>query len=153
VTSDITCTRVLEFDAGHRVWRHEGKCAHLHGHRYKVEVTARGTSNPTDELGRVIDFSVIKERLGTWIDKNWDHGMILYQRDHIAGLWEKHSVRADALSLYGQKFYLLPLNPTAENIAYWLISYVCPQLFEDLGIQVIKITVWETPNCNATVTL
>ena len=33
----ITCTRRIEFDAAHRVMGHEGKCKHLHGHRYALE--------------------------------------------------------------------------------------------------------------------
>ena len=50
-----TITRRLEFDAGHRVYQHESKCNHVHGHRYVVEVEATGT---LDGLGRIIDFSV-----------------------------------------------------------------------------------------------
>lgn len=50
----ITVTRVLEFDAGHRVVNHESKCATLHGHRYKVEIVAAAPG--LDSLGRVIDF-------------------------------------------------------------------------------------------------
>jgi 6-pyruvoyl-tetrahydropterin synthase len=29
------CTRVMTFDAAHRVLRHESKCASLHGHTYR----------------------------------------------------------------------------------------------------------------------
>ena len=36
----ITCTRKIEFDYGHRVFKHGSKCKHIHGHRGVIEVTA-----------------------------------------------------------------------------------------------------------------
>lgn len=51
--STISCTRRLTFAAGHRVWKHEGKCAHPHGHNYVVEVTARAAArDAAREIGR-----------------------------------------------------------------------------------------------------
>ena len=61
----------------HRIPRHESKCAAFHGHRYAAELTCLA---PLDDRGRVIDFGVVKERVGGWIDENWDHTAIL-QRD------------------------------------------------------------------------
>ena len=75
--STVTCTRRLEWDAMHRIPRHESKCAAFHGHRYAAELTCLA---PLDDRGRVIDFGVVKERVGGWIDENWDHTAIL-QRD------------------------------------------------------------------------
>ena len=40
---------------------HESKCAHLHGHNYKFEFHC--TAGSLDNVGRVIDFSDIKEKL------------------------------------------------------------------------------------------
>ena len=57
----VTCTRRLCFEAGHRVYGHESKCANLHGHSYKVE---RGLRSGAGRVGRVIDFSVLKEKIG-----------------------------------------------------------------------------------------
>ena len=136
----ISITRLLEFDAGHRVLNHEGKCHTLHGHRYKVEVEA--TSKYLDPLGRVIDFSEVKMRLGSWLDENWDHTCVFYEKDQEA---------LDAFhSMSGRKdCYLLPVNPTAENMAHYLLNKICPKLFKDSEVQIIKITIWETPNCRA----
>jgi 6-pyruvoyltetrahydropterin/6-carboxytetrahydropterin synthase len=139
----ISCTRIIEFDAGHRVYKHESKCSNVHGHRYKVEIKAIRNFEKVDVLGRVIDFSVIKEKLGGWIDKFWDHGMLLFENDPIKEAWcEGH--------MADQKCYWLPLNPTAENLAYYLLMNICPRLFDELGIKVIEVVVWETPNCKAT---
>ena len=75
----IVNTRRLEWDAMHRIPGHEGKCRAFHGHRYVAEITCAA---PTlDALGRVVDFGVIKQRVGTWIDENWDHTAILAAHD------------------------------------------------------------------------
>lgn len=140
----ITVTRLLEFDAAHRVMNHESKCATLHGHRYKVEVTA--TSAKLDKIGRVIDFSVIKEKIGGWLDHHWDHTSII---------WSKDEATVEALVKLPAKkpVCIVAWNPTAENMAEFLLKFICPMMLQNTGVQVTQITVWETPNCKATATL
>ena len=55
-------TRNLSFCYGHRLLDHPGKCAHLHGHNGLVQVTL--TSPQLDSQGMVVDFQVLRERLG-----------------------------------------------------------------------------------------
>ncbi|MDE3060164.1 MAG: 6-carboxytetrahydropterin synthase [Pseudomonadota bacterium] len=135
----LTCTRRIEFDAAHRVVNHESKCRHVHGHRYALEATFSARS--LDRLGRIIDFGVIKERLGQWIDEHWDHTAILFDQDKELG-----SAMAD---ITGQRIFYLPANPTAENMADYLMSEVCPALFGDLPIECVRLRLYETPNCYA----
>lgn len=140
----ITITRKLEFDAGHRVHNHESKCGTLHGHRYVLEVTA--TAPELDQLGRVIDFSVLKEKIGTWIDDQWDHTTLVFQDDH-----QTHNA---LLSMPRFKPpYVCAFNPTAENMAHHLLHEIIPFLMLGTGVQVTKLKLWETPNCFAEVTL
>lgn len=129
-------TRKLEFDAGHRLMNHEGKCRHYHGHRYSAEFTV--TAPDLDLLGRVIDFSVIKTSVGNWIDYNLDHNMILNMHDpllQIEGIFK------------GRGPYILQNseNPTAENIAKLLFDVASRLLPPE--ITVIKVRLYETPNC------
>ena len=135
-------TRQLEFDAGHRVYGHEGKCANIHGHRYVVFITAE-PSIGLDDLGRVVDFSVIKEKVGGWIDECLDHGMILWREDPIADFW-----RGKPNGEY-HKHVFMDENPTAENIAK-MIYKACLNMFGGDKITVTDVTVKETPNCSAT---
>ncbi len=137
--SKITCTRRIEFDAAHRVLEHESKCRNLHGHRYVIE--ASFTSNELDSIGRVIDFGIIKERLGTWVDSNWDHTTILFDKDKTLG-----KAISDVTS---QRVFYLPCNPTAENMAAYLLEKICPELFADAPIKCVSILLYETPNCSA----
>lgn len=136
----ITVTRVLEFDAGHRVVNHESKCATLHGHRYKIEIIA--TAPGLDPLGRVIDFSVLKKKIGSWIDEHWDHTCILWHADG------KTIAALKSIPRYKEPF-IADWNPTAENMADYLLRVLCPKLLADTEVKIKKVTVWETPNCKA----
>lgn len=137
----ISCVRKFSVDAGHRVFKHESKCANMHGHTYCIEAHARAPQ--LDSLGRVIDFSVLKERIGSWLDDNWDHGF-LYAIDD-------HEVR-EVLNQLGTKKFEMPFNPTAENMALFLLRE-CATLLQGCGVEVFKVVVNETPNCRAEVTL
>ena len=54
------------------------------------------------------------------------------------------------LSGYKEPF-ILDYNPTAENMALFLLHDVCPNLLADTNIEVVRIKLWETPNCFAEV--
>ena len=134
----ITCTRKIEFDAAHRVMNHQSNCRMLHGHRYVVEATF---SKELDELGMVIDFGIVKEILGSWINKNWDHNTILNIKDQDLG--------NEIAKITKQNIYYLSNNPTAENMAEYLRTKICPKLFIEQNIICQKIKIFETPNCYA----
>lgn len=137
----FTCVRRVQFCAGHRVTNHESKCANLHGHNYVALIHAEPEDGQLDDIGRVVDFSVLKEAVGGWIDTNWDHGLILWEGDR--------ETIAAIQSLYTQKLFLLPENPTAENMAKFLVTIVCPAVLKGKGVRVVKVDLWETENCLA----
>jgi 6-pyruvoyltetrahydropterin/6-carboxytetrahydropterin synthase len=132
----IECVRILKFDAGHRVVNHESKCRTLHGHEYKAEVFC--FAKELDSLGRIVDFSVIKEKLGAWIDNNLDHNMIIFDEDPNLQWLEK----CDGL----KNPYVTPFNPTAENLAAHILD-IGNQLLKSSGVVISKIKLWETSNC------
>ena len=139
-----TCTRILEFDAAHRVLRHESKCSTLHGHRYKVEITCRAIE--LDEVGRVVDFGVIKALVGTWVDKHWDHTTLVNVHDDALLSW----CMMDAEENGKKPPYVVGGEPTAENIARVLLG-IARRLLENeySSLTVLAVRVWETPNCYA----
>jgi len=138
-------TRKIEFDAGHRVLRHESKCKHLHGHRYVAEITVG--SFELDDLGRVMDFGVVKEKVGKWIDDHWDHNIILHPEDPLIILLENSSKDICDEVIGGKDPYIMPptMNPTAENMAHVLFD-VCRKLI-DSPLSVLQVRLYETPNC------
>jgi 6-pyruvoyltetrahydropterin/6-carboxytetrahydropterin synthase len=114
---------------------HESKCKNLHGHRYVVEITAAAPQ--LDDLGRVVDFSVIKKIVGGYIDRHWDHGTIAHQDDF------------DLIDLCAEKNWKLFTmfdNPTAENMARALYA-ISNKLLADCGVEVVHVRLYETPNC------
>lgn len=144
--SKVTCTRRLQWCMGHRVHGHENKCGHLHGHNYVGFFTAFAPK--LDDKGRVVDFSVLKEKIGGFIDHFWDHGMVLQEDDPAAKLMLNVP---DIPEGKRQKLYLMKTNPTAENLAKHLLEDVFPDLFEGTDISIVRIKLYETENSIAEV--
>lgn len=140
----ISAVRTIGFDAGHRVLGHENKCGTFHGHRYTAEIYCTAFSG-LDDLGRVIDFSVIKSKVGEWIDQNWDHTMLVFELDP-----DLENIK----SCSGfKKPFVCDFNPTAENMASYLLNTVCPAVLAKTEVVAWKIRLWETPNCYVEVEL
>jgi 6-pyruvoyltetrahydropterin/6-carboxytetrahydropterin synthase len=130
-------TRTHEIHCGHRVYGHEGKCAHLHGHGYVFELTCEG--DKLDELGRVIDFGVVKNGLCMWLEENWDHRFLLWGRD--PALYNLMAIDRTVVAV--------PFNPTAENMAAHLVEMVGPEVLAGTGVRLVSVRVHETTKCSA----
>lgn len=116
----------------------------MHGHNYVAIFHA--VADGLDDIGRVIDFSVLKEKIGGWIDEKWDHTFIVYEKDV--------EVRNALESVARKKpFFVAKFNPTAENMAEFLLKVICPRVLDGTGVQVRRIQLWETENCSVEVTL
>lgn len=151
----VTATRRLQYAIGHRVHGHEGKCRHLHGHNFVFFLTAEAAPSDDecgqcmpdglDSIGRVIDFGVLKERLGGWLEHEWDHGFVV---------WEKDDEALDAIRrVADQKYFMLDTNPTAENLARYVLDVVGPRLLAGTGVRLVRVVVHETENGIAEATL
>lgn len=72
----LLVTREFHFDASHLLPGHSGKCARLHGHTYRVQVSIASES-PLDTSassdGMLIDFGDLKEIVNIAFLDNWDH--------------------------------------------------------------------------------
>ena len=55
------------FAAAHSLRGYQGKCAQVHGHNFRVRVTAEGEQ--LDELGLLVDFTVLKGRLRQLVER------------------------------------------------------------------------------------
>lgn len=138
-SSEVIAERMHDIACGHRVTGHEGKCAHLHGHGYRIHFRCRAAK--LDAVGRVIDFSVMKERLCEWLERNMDHKCLIWQHD-------PHARSLEAIDPEG--VVLVRFNPTAENIASYLLEVVGPKQLQGTGVELISVKVEETPKCSAT---
>lgn len=154
-----TITRKLEFDAAHRLINHEGKCRYLHGHRYTVYLTF--SFEELDGVGRAIDFGVVKEVVGGWIDQYWDHNSIFNGDDPLRVAAAEYckpigpSGQPQAYLLWDSKTET-GFNPTVENLVKELTKVVNTLLYSRKdydGVPLHKkvslagIRMDETPNC------
>lgn len=135
----ISVERYHDISMGHRVVGHESKCRHLHGHNYRIHFTC--TAEGLDALGRVIDFSEIKERLCLWLEAQWDHKLMLWSEDPLLPELER---------LASEDLCVVPFNPTAEQIARHLVEVVGPAQLAGTGITLVACRVEETRKCSAT---
>jgi len=135
----ITAERYHDISCGHRVVGHEGKCRFLHGHNYRIHFEVEGEE--LDAIGRVIDFSVIKEKLCMWLEDNYDHKFLIWENDPL--LDELQRITEESL-------VVVPFNPTAENIAKHLVTVVAPIQLEGTKTKLIRCKIEETQKCSAT---
>jgi len=134
-TVKIGIYKEVHIDTSHRLLHYIGKCANLHGHRWRIEVWIEGEPDPTTQI--LIDYSLIKKI----IDK-YDHQIILNEEDPmVPRIKEFHPV------------ITTPEDPTSELMAVIIrndLTAVC----QDMGIKAIitKIRVWESPTAFAELT-
>lgn len=136
-------TRRLEFDAGHRIPHHASHCRHLHGHRYAIEITLSGEIDRTEGAagqGMVMDFSDVKAIANSVLVNQWDHAFLVYRGDRAV---------VDFLaSLEGHKTVVLPVVPTAENLAAEAFRLLDAAYLETYGnqLRLQRVRLYETPN-------
>lgn len=169
-----TVIRSHEICAGHRVVGHESKCRHLHGHNYKFhfKVTPKKTlsegyvksvsgfalNGSLDDVGRVIDFSVVKTTLCQWLEDNWDHKFLHWEHDSVINSLmvvastefarENNLVKDEDYDPFVDSLVALPFNPTAENLAAYMVDVIGPQLLDQYGVELVECTIEETSKCH-----
>lgn len=138
----ITASRYHDICTGHRVHNHESKCAHLHGHNYRVHFTIEAPR--LDAIGRVLDFSVIKSLLCEWLEREWDHKFLV---------WNQDPMRTTLVHLDPEGVVEVPFNPTAENMAEFLLHVVGPHQLKGTSARLISVEIEETAKCSAAATI
>ncbi len=132
-----TVSKTFRWEMGHRLMDHPGLCRHLHGHSYKAVVSVTGE---LDDSGMVLDFADIKAALQPLVDE-LDHSMMLSSAD------------GELVSyLRGQemKLYVLPCEPTAENIAGLIAGRAVTAFSGDRRLKTVRVQVIETETSSAT---
>ncbi len=123
----ISVTKIFKFDAAHFLPEHKGKCADIHGHTYRLEVTVARTDGDVlasgSSAGMVLDFGDLKEIVQREIIEKVDHKML---ND------------------------VLPFRTTAENMVVYFYE-VLEQQLALLGVEVLKLKLWETQTSYAEV--
>jgi len=142
-----TVSRYHDISCGHRVSGHESKCQHLHGHNYRIHFHCQ--SKEIDSIGRVIDFSEVKSRLCMWLENNWDHRFLAWENDDLMIEMAKSLGGPNRHDMFFNSVVWVPFNPTAENMAEYLVRLVGPIQLKGTGIKLVRCEVEETRKCSA----
>ncbi len=110
------------FSSAHQLRGYSGGCENLHGHNWRVMVTA--SSVGLDSLGMIVDFRQLKNKVEEVVLK-LDHKFI------------------NEIPPFDT------LNPTAENISKYIYGLVSDSLDVE-GVSVVSVKVWESEKAAAT---
>jgi len=120
------------FEASHRLFHYEGKCARLHGHQWRVQVWVDG---PVDAMtGIVVDFNCIKD-----VVHRFDHEVILNREDPMVSCLSRFQ---EVITTEGD-----PSSEVLAGVMAELIGEACRTVHPDA--RVAKIRVWESVTCYA----
>jgi 6-pyruvoyltetrahydropterin/6-carboxytetrahydropterin synthase len=120
----FSVTKIVKFDAAHRLPGYPGDCAELHGHTWKVEVEVRLAKEQIydpDKDQMLIDFRQFKDILKAGFLTRLDHSY---------------------LNMLGDFEY-----PSAENITLW-ITRELRGAFPD-NVELCRVRVWESEDAYA----
>ena len=120
------------FDAGHRQYNYKGRCESPHGHTFRAEVMVR--SEKLNALSFVVDFVEMKDKLGRWVEDNWDHAFLVNEED-------KEMVAA-LNSLHDKRVFFFKSNPSSEAMAKYLFD-IARTILGDI---VSAARIWESPS-------
>lgn len=117
----LTITKEFGFDSAHRLPWHEGKCADIHGHSYRLAVTVSKKMRELAKKGVIIDFDDLKELVNKHVIERYDHKLLNAYFD----------------------------NPTAELTAIRIFKDLRKVMPKD--IELVQVDLWETAASRATV--
>jgi len=139
VLNEVAVCKIFTFDAAHQLVGHNGKCANVHGHTYKLEVVLKGPVVPhagASSEGFVMDFHDLKNIVKERIVDPWDHSFLAMGNEPVL----------ESLRSSNSKVTLLGFRTTAENLS----AYICYEL-KRAGLPVYSVKLWETPTAWAEV--
>lgn len=128
----IRISKEFTFEMAHALEGHDGKCANIHGHSYKLTVTVIGKpeSNPkSPKLGMVMDYVDLKKILKEEIVDSHDHAVLL-KDTHAIGLEEKYSLF---------KLIRTPYQPTCENMIADFAQRIIKKLPPDIKLHSLRL--------------
>ncbi len=128
---------IIEFDSAHYLSGYNGKCANIHGHRYKLVATLCSEELQKDghTRGMVEDFSKIKEILKE-VEAFFDHKLLI--EDNEDGRNTKKALENLPNSF---SIVMTPFRPTCEEMSRYIYN-----MLKSKGLNVSEVELFETPN-------
>ena len=126
----------IQFDTAHYLCGYDGKCANIHGHRYRliVKIACPELHKEGHTRGMVDDFSHIKPILKE-VEEHFDHKLLI--EDNEEG---RQVVKALSALPNQFKIVFFPLRPTVEEMSRYIFY-----MLRDKGLPVTEVELFETP--------
>ena len=121
---EITVTK--EFAAGHAIRLPDDTLEPVHGHNWRVTVTA--ASEELDGIETVMDFHILEAALQKLLDT-------------------VHNKHLNECAPFAGKDGALAVNPTAERVAWWIGQSLISAI--KLPVKLVSVEVTEAPGCAA----
>ena len=109
-------------DSAHFLQGYQGKCANIHGHTWRVEVTLKGEQ--LNEIGLLADFNDVKKIVKDVMEA-FDHKLI------------------NDIKPFDK------LNPSSENLARYFFHEIKERLFSFKGVSIVKVLASESRDTSA----
>lgn len=128
----VSVAKEFQFHAAHVLPNHDGPCARLHGHTYRLRVTVSGRVHEVHPAGvdpaegMIVDFSILKGIYESRIEPLVEHQRL---DETLAGL--------------------IPVT-TCEMMAAWIFGTFEGELLKR-DLELISVRLWETPTSYAEV--
>ena len=136
----IRITKEFKFEMAHALFGYDGLCKNIHGHSYRLWVTIIGKVLEEEnhvKNGMVLDFSLLKKIVKPEIVDKYDHSLVLNSNSPHANI---------DLSAF-EKVFLLPYQPTSENLVYDFVQVIKEKLPNNVDLH--KVILSETANSYA----
>ncbi len=133
----IRVTKIFEFDTAHTLHNYDGLCRNIHGHTYKLHVTAIGepiSDKSSPKYGMVVDFGILKNRIKENVIDKFDHSLVIS--------CDECSNFADANKDIFSRIHIVEFQPTAENLVAHFASLIKPLMPE--GVELFCLRLYET---------
>ncbi len=131
----IRVTKEFRFEMGHALHGYDGLCKNIHGHSYRLFVTVIGTpitEENNKKQGMVIDFGDLKRIVNNEIVDKFDHALVLNKSQ------KKEIIKVDNSPLF-DRYYLLPYQPTCENMVADFAERIQKQLPANISLFSLKM--------------
>jgi 6-pyruvoyltetrahydropterin/6-carboxytetrahydropterin synthase len=141
-----TISKTFRFEAAHWLTDHDGQCARLHGHSYKLEVNVSQPrligSGPKSSM--VMDFADLSRIVKNEIVERLDHRLILDRNQDAAMSQNQWAL------LHMSKVAIPMERTTAECLAKWIAETIGEALEREFERpEYLTVKLWETETGSA----
>ena len=125
-----------KFEAAHR-FKDDSFCSNLHGHSWSIRWhfifdERFPIIKDKSDTGKYFDFKELKEDFSKFLEKYFDHSVLLHKDDRLAK------------TLKGSRIVLYPSNPTTEIICFYFALLLWNSPFCQKYNVSLKVTLEET---------